>query len=126
MRYTNKSRQLFLIRRGEKSISIIDPTITFLEHKKLRSDLLLHRVPDFHSHEELPAKEQGKDLPGHTEIRNLPVNPFIFDQGADLTVKHPVKLRDKDNFITQFPVLGKECTPGSAVFCPQSRALNMI
>ena len=62
-----------------------------------------------------PAKaEIKKTFPA--EVADLSVYIFIFDQGSDLPVKHPIELCYQYDFIAQVSMQREEREPGTPVF----------
>jgi len=59
----------------------------------------------------MAKRKEPQEETHHTEIVDLTVTVFIFDQAAYLTVNQAVKLADQYDMVSVFPVLGEEVGP---------------
>lgn len=59
----------------------------------------------------MTKRKEPQEEPSRTEIVDLTVTVFVFDQAADLTVNQAIKLADQYNVVSIFPVLGEKVGP---------------
>ena len=96
-------------------VGIIELIDGFLGKKELRFHCLLHGIPFFNTYEHIPPAQESKNSPDPSGVGDLPVNVVVFDQAPNLSVQHPVKLREQDHIIPIMPVLGEKGQPGTPV-----------
>ena len=100
--------------------------IVFLPAYHYRSSApFLNGVPIFDCRKNRMAKEkQTAQYPANAKIVRFAVSHLIFDQRAYLSIYQPVKLRQQDEMITVFPVLGEKIVPLVPVFCIPGAAVK--
>jgi len=59
----------------------------------------------------MTERKEPQEESHRTEVVDLTVTIFVFDQAANLTVNQAIKLADQYNVVSIFPVLGKKVGP---------------
>ena len=96
-------------------IGIVKRKKTLFPNKKIRSGLFLDWVPISYTDIQIAPKDKAQERSDLPKAAYFPMDIFIFNQAAHLSVQHPIKLRCQDHMIPIVPVLGEERQPaGSA------------